>query len=89
MQTSLYCLVNVNTQFAVSAHARAFVRDSQPEKSRCSTIGEYVSCQTCLEQSIFIIPAQIFKHSVRNKSAVSEQSVSTQRAIREQSEKYQ
>ena len=32
------------------------------------------SAQTCLEQSIFIILAQIFKQSVRTKSAVSEQS---------------
>ena len=34
------------------------------------------SVQTCLEQSIFIILAHIFKQSVRNKSAVSEHSVS-------------
>ena len=34
--------------------------------------------QVCLEQSIFIILAQIFKQSVRNKSAVSGHSVSTQ-----------
>ena len=34
--------------------------------------------QVCLEQSIFIILAQIFKQSVRNKSAVNEQSESTQ-----------
>ena len=47
------------------------------------------SAQVCLEQSIFIILAQIFKQSVRNKSAVSEQSVSTQRALREQSESTQ
>ena len=44
------------------------------------------SCQTCLEQSIFIILAQIFKQSVRNKSAVREHSESTQRALREHSE---
>ena len=42
-----------------------------------------------LEQSIFIILAQIFKQSVRNKSAVSEHSVSTQRALREHSESNQ
>ncbi len=47
------------------------------------------SVQVCLEQSIFINLAQIFKQSVRNKSAVSEQSVSTQRALREQSESTQ
>ena len=47
------------------------------------------SVQVCLEQSIFIILAQIFKQSVRNKSAVSEHSESTQRAIREQSESNQ
>ena len=40
------------------------------------------SAQVCLEQSIFIILAQIFKQSVRNKSAVSEHSESTQRALR-------
>ena len=40
-------------------------------------------CQTYLEQSIFIILAQIFKQSVRNKSAVSKHSESTQRALRE------
>ena len=45
--------------------------------------------QVCLEQSKFIILAQIFKQSVRNKSAVSEHFVSTQRAIREQSESNQ
>ena len=44
------------------------------------------SVQTCLEHSIFIILTQIFKQSVRNKSAVSEHSESTQRAIREHSE---
>ena len=54
-----------------------FVRSSVP------------SCQTCLEQSIFIILAQIFKQSVRNKSAVSEHSESNQRAIREHSESTQ
>ena len=42
--------------------------------------------QTCLEQSIFIILAQIFKQSVRNRSAVSEHSESDQGAIRENSE---
>ena len=42
--------------------------------------------QVCLGQSIFIILAQIFKQSVRNKSAVSEHSESTQRALREQSD---
>ena len=42
--------------------------------------------QTCLEQSIFIILAQIFKQTVRNKSAVSERSESTQSVVREQSE---
>ena len=41
------------------------------------------------EQSIFIILAQIFKESVRNKSAVREHSESTQRAIREHSESNQ
>ena len=45
--------------------------------------------QTCLEQSIFIVLAQIFKQSVRNKSAVSEHSVSPQRALREHSESTQ
>ena len=35
---------------------------------------------------IFIILAQIFKQSVRNKSAVREHAESNQRAIREQSE---
>ena len=44
------------------------------------------SVQVCLEQSIFIILAQIFKQSVRNKSAVSEH---TQRALREHSESTQ
>ena len=47
------------------------------------------SVQTCLEQSIFIILAQIFKLSVRNRSAVSEHSESNQRALREQSESNQ
>ena len=41
--------------------------------------------QVCLEQSIFIILAQIFKQSVRNKSALSEHSESDQRALREHS----
>ena len=41
--------------------------------------------QSCLEQSIFILLAQIFKQSVRNKSAVNEHSKSTQKAHREQS----
>ena len=47
------------------------------------------SVQTCLEQSIFIILAQIFKQSVRNKSAVSEHSESTQKALRKHSESTQ
>ena len=47
------------------------------------------SVQVCLEQSIFIILAQIFKQSVRNKSAVSEHSESNQRNIREHSESTQ
>ena len=47
------------------------------------------SVQVCLEQLIFIILSQIFKQSVRNKSAVSEHSESTQRAIREHSESTQ
>ena len=41
---------------------------------------------SCLEQSIFIFLAKIFKQSVRNQSAVSGQSVSIQKALREQSE---
>ena len=45
--------------------------------------------QVCLEQSIFIILAQIFKQSVRNKSAVIEHSESTKWEIREQSESTQ
>ena len=45
--------------------------------------------QVCLDQSIFITLAQIFKQSVRNKSAVSEQSGSTQRALRGHSESTQ
>ena len=45
--------------------------------------------QTCLEQSIFIILAQIFKQSVRHKSALSEHSECTQRALREHSESNQ
>ena len=58
--------------------------------SRSHKVRAFVrSVQTCLEQSIFIILAQIFKHSVRNKSAVREHSESTQRAIREQSESNQ
>ena len=40
----------------------------------------------CLEQSIFIFLAQIFKQLVRNQSAVSEHSESNQRAINEHSE---
>ena len=43
------------------------------------------SAQYAQEHSICIILAQIFKQSVRNKSAVSEHFVSTQRAISEQS----
>ena len=39
------------------------------------------SVQVCLEQSIFIILAQIFKQSVRNKLAVSEHTESTQRSL--------
>ena len=45
--------------------------------------------QVCLEQSKFIILAQIFKQSVRNKSAVRVHSESTQRALREHSESTQ
>ena len=52
----------------------------------CSSVR---SVQTCLELSFFIILAQIFKLSVRNESAVSEHSESTQRALREHSESTQ
>ena len=52
----------------------------------CSSIR---SVQVCLEQSIFIILAQIFKQSVRNKSTVNEHSKSIQRALREHSESTQ
>ena len=44
------------------------------------------SVQVCLKQSIFIILAQIFKQSVRNKSTVNEHSKSNQRTLREHSE---
>ena len=43
------------------------------------------SFHLCLEQSIFIFFAQIFKQSVRNQWAVSEQSESSQWAVSEQS----
>ena len=42
------------------------------------------SCQVCLEQSIFVILAQIFKQSVRSQSSVSQQSVSNQSAVSQQ-----
>ena len=59
-------------------------------RSRSANVSASVrSVQTCLEQSIFIILAQIFKQSVRNKSAVSEHSESTQRAISEHQNKSQ
>ena len=47
------------------------------------------SAESCLEQQIFIILAQIFKQSVRNKSAVIEHSESNQRAISEHHNKSQ
>ena len=59
----------------------------EPKKSQCVSVRLSVPLVTsCLEQSIFIILAQIFKQSVRNNSAVSKHSESNQRAIREQSE---
>ena len=56
------------------------------KESQCAFVHSF---HVCLEQSIFIILAQIFKQSVRNKSAVSEHSVSTQWALRKHSEKNQ
>ena len=54
----------------------------EPKESQSSFVRPV---QSCLEQSIVIILVQIFKQSVRNKSAVSEHSESTQIALREQS----
>ena len=69
---------------------RCFWLREELKKCLCSLVRSSVrSVQTCLEQSILIILAQIFKQSVRNKSAVSEHSENTQRALRERSESYQ
>ena len=46
------------------------------------------SVQVCLEQSIFIILAQIFKQSVGNKSAVSEHSEQLKKSQYSRSPKY-
>ena len=66
---------------------RIFGSVKEPKESQCEFVRSFVRpVQVCLEQSIFIILAQIFKQSVRNKSALSEHSESNQRGIREQSE---
>ena len=62
----------------------------EPKESQCEFVRSFVRpVQVCLEQSIFIILAQVFKQSVRNKSAVIEHIVSTQRTLREHTESNQ
>ena len=59
-----------------AAQMQYFWLRQEPRESQCPFVHSLVrSVQRCLELSIFIFLALIFKQSVSNQSAVSQQSV--------------